>query len=197
MKDISTEKILDGIVENNYFVIQYVYEKFFAIVRDYILKHGGNEEDSRDIFQDGIMVIYEQRKNRGLKLTSDFSTYLYAVCRNVWLKQMRDNQKIVYNEMETLSLEIEKKDLKNHFREIDEISIKESRMRLYQKYFNKMSEECKKLLKMMAEGLSVKQIQFNFNYKSEGFAYKKRSICRSRLIKMIKQDKNYKKNEEY
>jgi RNA polymerase sigma factor (sigma-70 family) len=166
-------------------------------VRNYILKHGGSEEDSRDIFQDGIMVVYEQRKNRGLVLTSDFGTYLYAICRNIWLKQIRDKQKIVYNEMEALRHEIEKKDLKNHFSEIDEISLKESRMRVYQKYFKKMSEECKKLLKMMAEGLSVKQIQFNFNYKSEGFAYKKRSICRSRLIKMIKQDKNYLKNEEY
>ena len=103
MKDISTEQILDGIVDNNSFVIQYVYEKFFAMVRNYILNHGGNEEDTRDVFQDGIMIIYEQRKNKSLKIKGGFSTYLFAVCRNRWLNLSRNSAKLIYNEMETLN----------------------------------------------------------------------------------------------
>lgn len=197
MKDISTEQILDGIISNNSFIIQYVYKKFFAIVRNYILNHGGREEDARDIFQDGIMAIYEQRKNKDLKIESGFGTYIYAVCRNKWLNLRRNSGKLVYNEMEDLSNEMEKKGLGNHFREVEELNFKEGRARVYQKHFDSLSEECRKLLRMMAEGLSVKEIQLRFNYKSQGFAYKKRSICRSRLMKLIKQDKNYNKYEDY
>lgn len=197
MKDISTEQILDGIINNNSFIIQYVYRKFFVMVRDYILNHGGREEDARDIFQDGIMVIYEQRKNNDLKIKSGFSTYLYAICRHKWLNTRRNSGKLIYNEMKDLNFEMEKKGLGNHFREIEELNFKEARARVYQKHFDKLSEECRKLLRMMAEGLSVKEIQLRFNYKSEGFAYKKRSICKSRLGNLIKQDKNYNKYEDY
>ena len=192
MKDISTEQILDGIVDNNNFIIQYVYEKFFVMVRNYILNHGGNEEDTRDVFQDGIMIIYEQRKNKGLEIKGGFGTYLYAVCRNRWLNLSRNSKKLIYNEMEALNHEMEKEGMGNHFLEIEELGFKEARSRIYQKYFEQMSDECRKMLKMMAEGLKLKEIQQSFNYKSEGFTYKKRSICRSRLSKLIKQDKNYK-----
>ena len=177
MKDISTEQILDGIVDNNSFVIQYVYEKFFAMVRNYVHNHGGNEEDTRDVFQDGIMIIYEQRKNKGLNIKGGFSTYLFAVCRNRWLNLSRNSAKLVYNEMETLNYEMEKAGMGNHFLEIEELGFKEARSRIYQKYFDKMSEECRKMLKMMAEGLSLKEIQFRFNYKSEGFTYKKEAFA--------------------
>jgi len=197
VKDISTEQILDGIINNNSFIIQYVYKKFFAMVRNYILNHGGNEEDTRDIFQDGIMIIYDQRKNKGLDIKNGFSTYLFAICRNRWLNHNRNSKKLVYTETESLSYELDKTEMGDHFLEIEELGFIEARSRIYQKYFDKMSEECKKMLRMMAEGLSLKEIQLSFNYKSEGFAYKKRSICRSRLSKLVKQDKNFKENDNY
>ncbi len=197
MKDISTEQILDGIVNNNSFIIQYVYEKFFAMVRNYILSHGGNEDDTRDVFQDGIMVIYEQRKNRGLSIKSSFSTYIFAICKNKWLNLSRDSSKLIYNEIETLSYEMDKQGMGEQFMEAEELGYKEARSRIYQKHFESMSEECKKMLRMMAEGLSLKEIQLRFNYISEGFTYKKRSICRSRISKLIKQDKNYISNEKF
>ena len=197
VKDISTEQILEGLVNNNSFIIQYVYKKFFAIVRSYILNHGGDEEDARDIFQDGIMVIYEQRKNRNLEIKSGFGTYIYSVCRYKYLNMNRNTGKLVYTEVESINNEMEKKGLGNQLRETEELSFKESRSRIYQKNFEKLSKECRKLLKMMAEGLSVKEIQRGFNYKSEGFAYKKRSICKSRLSELIKQDKYFNNNENF
>jgi len=197
VKDISTEQILDGIINNNNFIIQYVYRKFFAIVRNYILSHGGREEDARDIFQDGIMVIYEQRKNQNLNIESGFGTYMYAVCRHKWLNLRRNSGKLIYNEVNKLNLEMEKNGFGNHFRDQEELNFKESRARIYQRNFEKLSEECRKMLRMTAEGLSIKEIQLRFNYKSEGFAYKKRSICKTRLMKLIKQDKNFNKYENY
>jgi RNA polymerase sigma factor (sigma-70 family) len=195
VKDISVEQILNGIVNNNSFIIQKVYKKFFVIVRKYIQSHGGREADAKDVFQDGIMVIYEQHKNKQLNLKSEFGTYLFAVCRNIWLNQKRTESKMVLKEYSSLIIELEKKGWNEIIKKSEEISYKESRARIYQANFEKMSEECRKLLKLTAEGLSVQEITLRFGYKSEGFTYKKRSICKKRLVKLINKDKNLKKHE--
>ncbi|NOY49961.1 MAG: sigma-70 family RNA polymerase sigma factor [Chlorobi bacterium] len=195
MKDISVEQILNGIVNNNSFIIQKVYKKFFVIVRKYIQNHGGREADAKDVFQDGIMVIYEQHKNQQLKLKNEFGTYLFAICRNIWLNQKRAESKMVLKEYSSLTSELEKKGWNDLIKRSEEISFKESRARIYQSNFEKLSEECRKLLKLTADGLSVQEITLRFGYKSEGFTYKKRSICKGRLVKLINKDENLRKHE--
>ncbi len=195
MKDISVEQILNGIVNNNSFIIQKVYKKFFVIVRKYIQSHGGREADAKDVFQDGIMVIYEQHKNQQLKLKNEFGTYLFAICRNIWLNQKRAESKMVLKEYSSLTSELEKKGWNDLIKKSEEISFKESRARIYQSNFEKLSEECRKLLKLTADGLSVQEITLRFGYKSEGFTYKKRSICKGRLVKLINKDENLRKHE--
>ncbi len=195
MKDISVEQILNGIVNNNSFIIQKVYKKFFVIVRKYIQSHGGREADAKDVFQDGIMVIYEQHKNQQRKLKNEFGTYLFAICRNIWLNQKRAESKMVLKEYSSLTSELEKKGWNDLIKKSEEISFKESRARIYQSNFEKLSEECRKLLKLTADGLSVQEITLRFGYKSEGFTYKKRSICKGRLVKLINKDENLRKHE--
>ena len=197
MKEITTEQILEGIVNNNNFIIIYVYKKFFKIVSKFILDHGGKEDDARDIFQDGLMVIYEQRKNSNLRLDFEFSTYFYAICKNKWLRKQRDSEKMVLIDMEKITNDMEVIGLYKYFIETEELFLKEERLKVYQHNFEKMSEECRKLLRMVANGLNIKEIQIRFDYKSEGFTYKKRSICKTKLIYLIKQDKNYNTHEDY
>lgn len=197
MKEITTEQILEGIVNNNNFIIVYVYKKFFKIVNKFILDHGGREEDARDIFQDGLMVIYEQRKKYNLRLEYEFSTYFYAICKNKWMRKQRDSKKMILVDMDKISNDMEVIGLGKYFIETEELFLKEERSRVYQQNFEKMSEECRKLLRMIAKGLNIKEIQIRFDYKSEGFTYKKKSICKSRLINLIKQDKNFNTHESY
>lgn len=195
MRDISVEQILDGIVNNNSFIIQKVYQEFFVVVRKYIQSQGGREADAKDVFQDGIMVIYDQRKNNKLVINNNFETYLFSVCKHIWLNRLRVEKKMVLKEYDSLLYELEKQGWNEIIKDAEEAGYKELRARIYQENFEKMSEECRKLLKMTAEGLSIKEITLRFGYKSEGFTYKKRSICKSRLIKLINQDNKLKKYE--
>ena len=195
MRNISVEQILDGIVNNNSFIIHKVYKKFFVVVRKYIQSQGGREADAKDVFQDGIMVIYEQRKNKNLVINHDFGTYLFSVCKHIWLNRLRAEKKMVLKEYDSLIYELEKQGWNEIIKNTEETSYKEYRARIYQENFEKMSEECRKLLKMTAEGLSVKEITLRFGYKSEGFTYKKRSICKARLMKLINQDSKLRKYE--
>ena len=62
MKEIASEKILKGIIDNDHRVMQYIYEKYFESIKGFVIRHGGSKDDAWDVFQDGIIVIYEQIK---------------------------------------------------------------------------------------------------------------------------------------
>ncbi|MCF6342340.1 MAG: sigma-70 family RNA polymerase sigma factor [Bacteroidales bacterium] len=187
MREIASEKILQGIIDNDSKVIQYIYKKYFESIKGFVLKHSGTKEDAWDVFQDGIIVIYEQIKGDKLALKNTFHTYFFTVCKYTWLKVLRERDKKYYEQVES-SKEIEQISLHDYKLEFDELIEKEKRVKLYNANFLKISIECQKLLKLVAEGCSIQEIANSFNYKSVGFAYKKRRICKERLIKLIQKN---------
>ena len=93
MKELTTDKILKGIFENDTKVVEYVYDKYFNAIKSYVIGNGGTKEDAWDIFQDGIIIIYEQIKNKDLEIKSSFMTYFFTICKYQWLKILRDKNK--------------------------------------------------------------------------------------------------------
>jgi len=185
LKEIASDKILKGIFENDRSIIQYVYDKYFDIIKNYVVQYGGNKEDAWDIFQDGIVIIYEQIKNDDLVIKSSFITYFFAVCKYQWLKIVRQNRNKYFEVIED-SKEAEKLNHQEHRIKIDEVIENEKRIKLYHNNFLKLSKECQDLLKLVAKGFSIKELAEALNYKSTGFTYKKRRVCKERLIKLIK-----------
>ncbi len=187
MAKFSTERILAGIVENDRIVIQYVYDKYFASIKSYVLKHSGNDNDAWDVFQDSLMVVYEQAQSGNLTLKSTFITYFYSICKYRWLKQLRDRAPNQHEEFEYKS-EVELFGYNKYTVEIDEALEQEERVRLYQENFLKLSKECQELFKLLAKGLTTKEITKELNYKSTGFTYKKRRLCKEQLLRRIKEN---------
>ena len=190
MKEIASDQILEGIYHNDSKVIQYIYDKYFKSIKNLVTGYGGTEEDAWDVFQDGIIVVYEQIKNGKLELRHTFLTYFYTICKYSWLKVLRERDKKYYEQIEK-NRELEHLSLSEYGVELDEVIEKEKRVKLYQLNFKKLSEECQKMLKLVAKGFTIEQITNEFNYKSNGFSYKKRRICKERLIRMIKEDETY------
>lgn len=191
MKKITSEKILKGIVENDRKIIQYVYHKYFNSVKIFVLKHRGTKEDALDLFQDSVVIIYEQIKNSSLVIQSSFYTYFYTVCKYQWLNALRQRGNNYFEPIDD-NMEFERLYSLEVRREWDELIEKENRVKVYQKHFKNLSEECQKLIKLVAEGLKPEELREKMNYKSVGYTYKKRRICKERLMKLIKNDENFK-----
>ena len=191
MAKFSTERILAGIVENDRIVIQYVYDKYFLSIKSYVVKHGGDENDAWDVFQDSLMVVYEQAQSGDLILKNTFITYFYSVCKYKWLKNLRDSSPNQHEEFE-YKTETELYGYNKYVVQLDEALEQEERVRLYQENFLKLSKECQKLFKLLAQGLTTNEITEELNYKSTGFTYKKRRLCKEQLLKRIKENNDNK-----
>jgi RNA polymerase sigma factor (sigma-70 family) len=66
-----------------------LYRQGFPPVRRYVGRHGGSEQDAQDVFQDALIVLYEQATAGTLVLTAAASTYLLGISRNLWYHELR------------------------------------------------------------------------------------------------------------
>ena len=88
MIDYSNLDLLNGIRRNDTIVLQYIYKNFYSKINFFIKKNSGDDDDANDIFQEAIIIIFRKLKANELVLDCTFETYLYSVCRFLWLKQL-------------------------------------------------------------------------------------------------------------
>jgi len=176
-------QILDGILHSDRKVIDFIYRQYYGKVESFLIGKGGNPEHIKDVFQEAMYVICRKVNEKGLILTCTFSTYLIAVCKNIWMHDLRKNkyQPFEDSSLDTLSEEPEQ----------DE-EMKEKLKALYHHHFSKLSEDCQKLLKLHFNRVPLADIQRIFGYSSEHYTSDRKYRCKQSLYRRIKNDPKYK-----
>ena len=65
MKAETNEQILlKGLANNDAKAAETIYKDNFNMVQSFILNNNGSYDDARDIFQEAMIVLYENAKNR-------------------------------------------------------------------------------------------------------------------------------------
>ncbi|MDO8930737.1 MAG: sigma-70 family RNA polymerase sigma factor [Bacteroidota bacterium] len=187
MTDYTNLELLNGILRNDTIVLQFIYKNFYSKINFFIKKNNGDDDDANDIFQETIIIIYRKLKANELALDCTFETYLYSICRFLWLKQLEKRK-------------IEKENIKDNHEFNDEIyddSLEKvtdlnDRYRLYQKHFANLGKDCQKILQLYFDKVPLKTIAQMMGFKSEKYAKKRKFSCKEYLIKSVKQDLEYK-----
>ncbi|MGD9931423.1 MAG: RNA polymerase sigma factor [Mangrovibacterium sp.] len=188
MINYTNEELLHGILRNDNLILQYIYKNFFYKINFFIKKNSGDDEDSNDIFQEAIIIIYRKLKANDLVLDCSFETYLYSVCRFLWLKQLEKRK----NEREKIQDNHDFNDdiYDSSFETTVDMNEK---YRLYQKHFKNLGKDCQKILQMFFDKVPLKQIAQVMGFQGEKYAKKRKYKCKEYLVKSIKQDIEYKK----
>jgi RNA polymerase sigma factor (sigma-70 family) len=173
-------------------VLQFIYKNFYSSINFFIKKNSGTDEDANDIFQEAIIIIYRKLKSNNLVLDCSFETYIFSVCRYLWIKQL---SKIKY-EKELIEDNL-RYDEEIYDEQFEQVTVINERYRLYQKHFSNLSKECQKILQLSFDKVSPKTIAQVMDLKNEKYVRKKKYDCKELLIETIKQDlefKNYKRH---
>jgi RNA polymerase sigma factor (sigma-70 family) len=179
----STDPYIAAILNNEPQVLKEMYQQFFPMIQKLITDHGGTPEDARDMFQEGVMVIFEKAKEPSFQLRSKFSTYLYGVCRFLWFnrRQKKSFQEVTIPEDAT--------SIKDDFAEID-FEARERRS-IYEKAFLQLQEDCQKLLQLFFQKVSMDQIAEAMGYGSVGYARRRKFQCKEKLVALVKAQPGY------
>lgn len=186
----TVEAILEGLKTSDSNVLEYVYKKYFPIVRFFVIKNSGTDEDAKDVFQEAIILIYKRLKDGSLDLTCAFKTYLYSVCRLLWLRQLE--QKKVRNEVIADNQVFVQLD-----EDVEGLAAEQEQFRIYQKHFQLLHKDCQEILQLFLKKVPLKEIAQRMNIKSDKYLKKRKYDCKEALIKRIQNDPDYKrvKNE--
>lgn len=184
LKKYTEEEVLAGILGNSSKMLQYVYKEAYPGVRKYICSNSGNDEDSKDIFQESIIITYKKLKSNNLVLTCSLKVYIFSVCRLLWLKQL-ENQRKGIQEVNVGEF------VMNLGEDILEVRDQNERYELYRAHFELLKEDCKKVLRMFLDKVSLKEIASIMGF-TEQYAKKRKFQCKEALVKSIQSDNNYK-----
>ncbi|MBW6459878.1 MAG: sigma-70 family RNA polymerase sigma factor [Bacteroidales bacterium] len=175
--------IIEGIRRKDKDVLRFVYKQYLPMVRYFVIKNKGTEEDAQDLFQEAMVAVYQRVRKRDLNLDCSFKTYLYSVVRHMWLQA------------------IERKRIHYEFTEMDEFILLEEnelyedfqlKKGIYQRHFFQLTGLCQKILIMFVERVPFEEIAAIIGYKGRQYAIKRKYECMKSLINRVINDPEYK-----
>jgi len=178
-KRISDINIIEGVRNQDDKILNWLYDNYFNTVKNHVLSNSGSDEDVSDVFQDTIIVLFNQITEEKLKLTSDLKGYFFGIARNVWSSHLRKKQK-------TVELEIDLPDEEETEEQYDP-----TLERIVSRVFLKLKPDQQMVLNLFSEGLSYEEIASKMNLKNEIYARRKKYLCKETLLELVKEDPEY------
>ena len=181
MKDWSDEEIifcLRGDSEKRDLALKQLYTKLYPFIKTYIQKNNGTDEDAADIFQDAIIVFYEKVRLDQFKLSSSIRTFMYSVCKHLWLNKLRAQKKVISLTDESDTIPIDPLSLSV----IGSNERNEYLMRLLES----LGKNCKRILVLYYyDRLKMKEIAHLMNFANDQVAKNKKSSCLKKLKSIV------------
>ena len=191
MKKYSVEEIITGVKHRNNDVFRFLYSEIYPSIKKFILQNKGSDEDARDVFQEALIIFYRNACKKGFKLSSSVKTYLFSVCRNIWLLKLDKTPERI-DDIQTLN----ESELDYNVNEEDKVSIEEIddslKLGLIQKHFRKLERFCQRILQMFFKGKSHEEISKKLKISYDASRNRKK-ICLDKLTELITDDPDYKK----
>lgn len=174
-------EIIEKIVSGNRTVIDTLYLENYPIIRHFIEKNNGNEENAKDIYQDAFIVLIRNIKKGIFKGDSSISTYLYAIARRMWLKELNTITRRQSKIKDIQNLYKEENDYDHEHWEQHEIKLKQLNKVMY-----KLGEPCSTILTdFYVNNLSMEDIKTKMGYTTAGNAKNQKYKCMQRLRKIF------------
>jgi RNA polymerase sigma factor (sigma-70 family) len=172
-------QLLTGLAGNKKEAVEQLYRDHYPVIQSFILNNAGSVDDARDVFQEALVVLFKKSKDPGFSLQCQIRTYLYSICRRLWLKRLQQMSKLAYPADSLEDIVPVEEDLQDHEKKNTEFQIMEMAM-------SKIGEPCKSLLDAYYfQKKSMLDIATDFGYTNADNAKTQKYKCLMRLKKLF------------
>ena len=160
-------------------VLEALYIRFYKDVEKYILSKGGSSDEAKDIYQEGMTAFYVQVKKGKFRQEAKIKTYVIAICKNIWFREIKKRKPRVelsdsMFDPEELKIDINTERPNDLTYDVFQI-------------FKQLKEDCQKILELYYfEKYSMQAIAKEFNFASVQSAKNKKMKCLNYLRQKIK-----------
>jgi RNA polymerase sigma factor (sigma-70 family) len=170
--------LLQGLAVNDKKATETIYKQHYNMVQAMIVNNNGSTDDAKDIFQEAMIVLYEKVTSGHFELNCQIKTYLYSVCRRLWLKRLMHQSKYTLTDDDHEHVAVEE-DMEEHEKRDTEFNMME-------KAINSLGEPCKSLLDAYyMQKKSMQDIAASFGYTNADNAKNQKYKCLMRLKKLF------------
>jgi len=171
--------LIKGLAQGDKISIETIYRENYLMIQSFILSNNGSVDEARDIFQEAMVVLYEKSRDTTFLLSCQLKTYLYSVCRRLWLKRLQHLNKYSTQVESIEDIVPVEEDVEDHEKRNDDFMLMEHAM-------GKIGEPCKSLLDAYyLQKKSMTEIATNFGYTNSDNAKTQKYKCLVRLKKLF------------
>lgn len=168
-----------ALLQDDTAVIREIYANYAGKVKRYITANNGTEEDASDLFQEVLVEIYRQARDKGLQLTCPFEPYLILLCKRKWLNILKKRgRQPVTKDLEDVSIG------EDVFKLAEQTLQQEQRLAVFRQCFERLNAGCREVIQKSMTGAHQEEIASQLKV-SYGYLRKKKSECMAALAKMI------------
>jgi RNA polymerase sigma factor (sigma-70 family) len=176
---IEEKALLKGLASNDKQAVETIYQENYNVIQALIINNNGSADDAKDIFQEGMIVLYEKVQTESFELHCQIKTFLYSVCRRLWLKRLQQQNRYAApgDSMEAV-VDVDD-DLEVHEQ-------KDQELNLMEKAIGNLGEPCKSLIEAYyLQKKSMQEIAEEFGYTNADNAKTQKYKCFIRLKKIF------------
>lgn len=152
-----------------------LYQQCFPDVAKYIHKRGGSLEDTQDVFQDSLVIYYEQ-VHAGKDIQQE-KAYLFAVAKYLWFKRYKTQQE------ECLMDNLEAMEAVEEYDKAEE----GTGFQLWP-FLQQAGQKCMQILKSFYyDRLSMEELADRFGYRSTRSATVQKYKCLEKVRDQVKE----------
>ena len=161
-----------------------VYKNYRDNTFRWLSKYHKNFEEIQDVYQDAVIVLYENSRRPDFQLTASIQTYLNSICRNQLLTKHRNNSKMHLVEISEYDSKIT-----DWFNYNEYAEDKEERLSLLERAFEQFrikNEKCYQILKMQYfDKFKMSRIAELVGLSTSRSAITQANKCRGKLYDLI------------
>ena len=177
--ELNEQALLKGLAQNDSKAVETLYKSHFTMIQHYVENNNGSFDDARDIFQEAMIALYEKVQLDSFVLTCQIKTYLFSICKHLWLKRLQQMGKYsspLSAHEESISVEMD----------MGQIEKKDAAFAIMDRSLNSLGEPCKSLLEgYYLNKKGMQELASQFGYTNADNAKNQKYKCLMRLKKLF------------
>ena len=159
--------------------INQIYLNHYQMVQRLVTNNNGTLDDAADVFQEAMIVLYEKAIDPNFQLNCQLKTFIYSVCKRIWLKKLLQHNKMgkqVVDFEDAVSVE----------EDLEAFEARQQHFNMMDMALEKIGEPCKSLLEAYYfNKKNMLDIAKEFNYTNADNAKTQKYKCLVRLKKLF------------
>ena len=177
--EINEQDLLQGLAKSDKKAVETIYKENYNMVQALIIRNNGSSDEAKDIFQEAMIVLYEKVRSGTFELNCQIKTYVFSVCRRLWLKRLQQLNRYTTEIEGIQDVVLVEEEMEAHER-------RNTEFQLMEKAINNLGEPCKSLLEAYyLRQKTMQEIAGNFGYTNADNAKNQKYKCLMRLKKLF------------